>query len=108
MPQYHSNISTQGLNMAGTHALWRATGMKDEDFSKLIIAIANSFTQFVLGHVHRAVSIMSLLSELDHVSLINCGAPAEHTPRLSVNKLNTSDKLMVRFLNSQIGFGGNS
>jgi dihydroxy-acid dehydratase len=54
MPQYHSHISTQGINMTGTHTLWRATGIKNEDFSKLIIAIANSFTQFVLGHVHIA------------------------------------------------------
>jgi dihydroxy-acid dehydratase len=52
MPQYRSRTSTQGRNMAGARALWRATGMKDEDFSKPIIAIANSFTQFVPGHVH--------------------------------------------------------
>ncbi len=52
MPAYRSNTSTQGRNMAGARALWRATGMKDEDFSKPIIAIANSFTQFVPGHVH--------------------------------------------------------
>ena len=52
MPQYRSRTSTAGRNMAGARALWRATGMKDEDFSKPIIAIANSFTQFVPGHVH--------------------------------------------------------
>lgn len=52
MPAYRSNTSTQGRNMAGARALWRATGMKDDDFSKPIIAIANSFTQFVPGHVH--------------------------------------------------------
>lgn len=52
MPQYRSRTTTQGRNMAGARALWRATGMKDEDFSKPIIAIANSFTQFVPGHVH--------------------------------------------------------
>jgi dihydroxy-acid dehydratase len=52
MPQYRSHTTTQGRNMAGARALWRATGMKDEDFSKPIIAIANSFTQFVPGHVH--------------------------------------------------------
>ncbi|OMH27985.1 dihydroxy-acid dehydratase [Motiliproteus sp. MSK22-1] len=52
MPAYRSNTTTQGRNMAGARALWRATGMKDEDFSKPIIAIANSFTQFVPGHVH--------------------------------------------------------
>ena len=52
MPEYRSRTSTAGRNMAGARALWRATGMKDEDFSKPIIAIANSFTQFVPGHVH--------------------------------------------------------
>ena len=52
MPVYRSNTSTQGRNMAGARALWRATGMKDEDFQKPIIAVVNSFTQFVPGHVH--------------------------------------------------------
>ncbi len=52
MPQYRSRTSTHGRNMAGARALWRATGMTDADFGKPIIAIANSFTQFVPGHVH--------------------------------------------------------
>ncbi|WP_019576628.1 dihydroxy-acid dehydratase [Curvibacter lanceolatus] len=52
MPAYRSKTSTSGRNMAGARSLWRATGMKDDDFSKPIIAIANSFTQFVPGHVH--------------------------------------------------------
>lgn len=52
MPKLRSATSTQGRNMAGARALWRATGMKDNDFGKPIIAIANSFTQFVPGHVH--------------------------------------------------------
>ena len=52
MPQYRSRTTTAGRNMAGARALWRATGMKDGDFEKPIIAIANSFTQFVPGHVH--------------------------------------------------------
>jgi dihydroxy-acid dehydratase len=52
MPEYRSKTSTAGRNMAGARALWRATGMKDDDFNKPIIAIANSFTQFVPGHVH--------------------------------------------------------
>jgi dihydroxy-acid dehydratase len=52
MPEYRSRTSTHGRNMAGARGLWRATGMKDEDFGKPIIAIANSFTQFVPGHVH--------------------------------------------------------
>ena len=52
MPQYRSHTSTHGRNMAGARSLWRATGMTDGDFGKPIIAIANSFTQFVPGHVH--------------------------------------------------------
>ncbi|HUO02037.1 MAG TPA: dihydroxy-acid dehydratase, partial [Rhizomicrobium sp.] len=52
MPAYRSRTSTHGRNMAGARALWRATGMGDSDFGKPIIAIANSFTQFVPGHVH--------------------------------------------------------
>src|SRR5262245_40468551 len=53
MPQQlRSATSTQGRNMAGARALWRATGMTDADFGKPIVAIANSFTQFVPGHVH--------------------------------------------------------
>lgn len=52
MPEYRSRTTTAGRNMAGARALWRATGMKDDDFQKPIIAVANSFTQFVPGHVH--------------------------------------------------------
>jgi len=52
MPAYRSRTTTFGRNMAGARALWRATGMKDSDFSKPIIAVVNSFTQFVPGHVH--------------------------------------------------------
>ncbi len=52
MPQYRSRTTTHGRNMAGARALWRATGMKDGDFEKPIIAVVNSFTQFVPGHVH--------------------------------------------------------
>ncbi|WP_373019052.1 dihydroxy-acid dehydratase [Thiomicrorhabdus sp.] len=52
MPQYRSRTSTHGRNMAGARALWRATGMESQDFGKPIIAVANSFTQFVPGHVH--------------------------------------------------------
>ncbi len=52
MPHYRSRTSTHGRNMAGARGLWRATGMTDEDFGKPIIAVANSFTQFVPGHVH--------------------------------------------------------
>ncbi|WP_025247493.1 dihydroxy-acid dehydratase [Mannheimia varigena] len=52
MPILRSATSTQGRNMAGARALWRATGMKEGDFGKPIIAVVNSFTQFVPGHVH--------------------------------------------------------
>ena len=52
MPQLRSATSTSGRNMAGARALWRATGMTDADFGKPIIAVVNSFTQFVPGHVH--------------------------------------------------------
>ena len=52
MPVYRSRTTTAGRNMAGARALWRATGMKDDDFEKPIIAVVNSFTQFVPGHVH--------------------------------------------------------
>ena len=52
MPAYRSRTTTHGRNMAGARGLWRATGMKDADFGKPIIAVANSFTQFVPGHVH--------------------------------------------------------
>ncbi|WP_279483155.1 dihydroxy-acid dehydratase [Aureimonas sp. SK2] len=52
MPHYRSRTTTHGRNMAGARGLWRATGMKDEDFGKPIIAVVNSFTQFVPGHVH--------------------------------------------------------
>ena len=52
MPDYRSKTSTHGRNMAGARALWRATGMKDGDFGKPIVAVVNSFTQFVPGHVH--------------------------------------------------------
>ncbi|HBB40054.1 MAG: dihydroxy-acid dehydratase [Nitrospirae bacterium CG18_big_fil_WC_8_21_14_2_50_70_55] len=52
MPEYRSRTTTHGRNMAGARALWRATGMTEQDFGKPIIAVANSFTQFVPGHVH--------------------------------------------------------
>ena len=53
MPAYRSRTTTHGRNMAGARGLWRATGMKDADFGKPIIAVVNSFTQFVPGHVHQ-------------------------------------------------------
>mgnify|MGYP000972456207 CR=1 FL=1 len=52
MPKLRSATTTEGRNMAGARALWRATGVKETDFGKTIIAGVNSFTQFVPGHVH--------------------------------------------------------
>ena len=52
MAQLRSHTTTQGRNQAGARALWRATGMTDDDFNKPIVAVSNSFTQFVPGHVH--------------------------------------------------------
>ena len=52
MPEYRSRTTTHGRNQAGSRALWRATGMKEGDFNKPMIAVVNSFTQFVPGHVH--------------------------------------------------------
>ncbi len=52
MPDYRSRTTTHGRNMAGARALWRATGVKNKDFGKPILAVCNSFTQFVPGHVH--------------------------------------------------------
>ena len=52
MPALRSRVTTHGRNAAGARSLWRATGMTDDDFGKPIVAIANSYTQFVPGHVH--------------------------------------------------------
>ena len=67
MPHYRSRTSTHGRNMAGARALWRATGMKDDDFGKPIIAVVNSFTQFVPGHVH--LRDLGALVDLEPISL---------------------------------------
>ncbi len=65
MPVLRSRTSTAGRNMAGARALWRATGMKDGDFGKPIIAVANSFTQFVPGHVHLKDLGQMVISEIE-------------------------------------------
>ncbi len=65
MPALRSRTSTSGRNMAGARALWRATGMKDGDFGKPIIAVANSFTQFVPGHVHLKDLGQLVIGEID-------------------------------------------
>ena len=70
MPDYRSKTSTHGRNMAGARALWRATGMGDDDFGKPIIAIANSFTQFVPGHVH-----LKDLGQMVARKIEKCGNP---------------------------------
>lgn len=62
MPTLRSATSTTGRNMAGARALWRATGITDSDWGKPIVAVANSFTQFVPGHVH--------LKDLDRKSVV--------------------------------------
>ena len=74
MPQYRSRTSTHGRNMAGARALWRATGMKDGDFGKPIIAVVNSFTQFVPGHVH--------LKDLGNPAAADADAPPPVEPLL--------------------------
>jgi len=70
MPDYRSKTSTHGRNMAGARALWRATGMRDGDFHKPIIAIANSFTQFVPGHVHLKDMGQLVAREIERVGAV--------------------------------------
>ncbi len=78
--KYRSKTSTAGRNMAGARALWRATGMKDDDFEKPIIAIANSFTQFVPGHVH-----LKDLGQLVAEEIIKCGGVAKEFNTIAVD-----------------------
>jgi dihydroxy-acid dehydratase len=66
MPAYRSRTTTHGRNMAGARGLWRATGMKNEDFGKPIIAVVNSFTQFVPGHVHLQNLGQLVAREIEH------------------------------------------
>jgi len=80
MPKLRSATTTHGRNMAGARALWRATGMKDGDFGKPIIAIANSFTQFVPGHVH-----LKDLGQLVARSIENAGAVAKEFNTIAVD-----------------------
>ena len=70
---FRSSIPTQGRRMAGARALWRATGMKKEDIQQPIIAIANSFTQFVPGHVH----LHPIGQRVKEVIDVNCGYGVE-------------------------------
>ena len=80
MPRYRSKTSTHGRNMADARALWRATGMKDDDFKKPIIAIANSFTQFVPGHVH-----LHDLGQLVAREIEKCGGVAKEFNTIAVD-----------------------
>ena len=80
MPAYRSRTSTHGRNMAGARSLWRATGMNDDDFGKPIIAVANSFTQFVPGHVH-----LKDLGQLVCREIEKCGGVAKEFNTIAVD-----------------------
>ena len=80
MPVYRSRTTTHGRNMAGARSLWRATGMKDGDFDKPIIAVANSFTQFVPGHVH-----LKDLGQLVAEEIARCGGVAKEFNTIAVD-----------------------
>jgi dihydroxy-acid dehydratase len=80
MPAYRSRTTTHGRNMAGARGLWRATGMKDGDFGKPIVAIANSFTQFVPGHVH-----LKDLGQLVAREIEACGGVAKEFNTIAVD-----------------------
>jgi len=80
MPEYRSRTTTHGRNMAGARALWRATGMTDGDFNKPIIAVANSFTQFVPGHVH-----LKDLGQMVAREIENAGAVAKEFNTIAVD-----------------------
>jgi dihydroxy-acid dehydratase len=80
MPAYRSRTTTHGRNMAGARGLWRATGMKNEDFGKPIIAVANSFTQFVPGHVH-----LKDLGQLVAREIENAGGVAKEFNTIAVD-----------------------
>ncbi|MGK5091340.1 dihydroxy-acid dehydratase [Deltaproteobacteria bacterium TL4] len=80
MPEYRSRTTTHGRNMAGARALWRATGTKDSDFGKPIIAIANSFTQFVPGHVH-----LKDLGQMVAAEIYKCGGIAKEFNTIAID-----------------------
>ena len=80
MPVYRSQTSTHGRNMAGARALWRATGVKEQDFGKPIIAIANSFTQFVPGHVH-----LKNMGDLVAEEIVKAGAIAKEFNTIAID-----------------------
>lgn len=76
MPKYRSATTTHGRNMAGARALWRATGMTDADFGKPIIAVVNSFTQFVPSTSICAISVNWSLNKLKRLAVL----PKSSTP----------------------------
>ncbi|SJM28736.1 dihydroxy-acid dehydratase [Mesorhizobium delmotii] len=80
MPAYRSRTTTHGRNMAGARGLWRATGMKDSDFGKPIVAVVNSFTQFVPGHVH-----LKDLGQLVAREIENAGGVAKEFNTIAVD-----------------------
>src|SRR5436305_7235124 len=80
MPVYRSRTTTHGRNMAGARSLWRATGMKDADFETPIIAVANSFTQFVPGHVH-----LKALGQLVIEEIIRAGGVGKEFNTIAVD-----------------------
>ena len=80
MPRYRSKTTTAGRNMAGARSLWRATGMTDGDFEKPIIAVANSFTQFVPGHVH-----LKDMGQLVADEIVKAGAVAKEFNTIAVD-----------------------
>lgn len=80
MPKLRSSTVTQGRNMAGARALWRATGVKDSDFGKPIIAVVNSFTQFVPGHVH-----LQPLGQLVAQSIADAGGIAKEFNTIAID-----------------------
>lgn len=80
---YRSRTSTHGRNMAGARSLWRATGMTDADFGKPIIAVVNSFTQFVPGHVHLKDLGQMVAREIEQAG----ESPKNSTPLPSMTEL---------------------
>ena len=80
MPELRSRTVTHGRNMAGARALWRATGMTDEDFGKPIVAIANSYTQFVPGHVH-----LKDMGDLVAAAVVEAGGVAKEFNTIAVD-----------------------
>ena len=106
MPDYRSKTSTHGRNMAGARALWRATGMKDDDFKKPIIAIANSFTQFVPGHVHLKDLGQLVAREIERAGPAQRPAPRRDLGELLKERDAQRDQRNARLHHSPFHWGG--